>query len=57
MLFCTDAVSKPQHDLHFQIKLCFPEEGLVYDYRLEDAGISNLSDEEEEDKGRKVIHF
>ncbi|XP_031423008.1 dynein axonemal heavy chain 1 [Clupea harengus] len=37
-----------------RIKLCFPEEGLVYDYQLDDAGISILSDEEDEDKGRKV---
>lgn len=40
---------------HLQIKLCFPEEGLVYDYQLDDAGISILSDEEDEDKGRKVL--
>ncbi|XP_041945152.1 dynein heavy chain 1, axonemal isoform X2 [Alosa sapidissima] len=37
-----------------KIKLCFPKEGLVYDYRLDDAGISNLSEEEEEDKDGKV---
>lgn len=37
----------------FQIQLCFPEEGLVYDYRLDDAGISNLEDDEE-DEERKV---
>ncbi|GAA6221830.1 dynein heavy chain 1, axonemal-like [Lates japonicus] len=36
-----------------KIQLCFPEEGLVYDYRLDDAGISNLEDEEE-DEERKV---
>ncbi|KAM4613811.1 dynein axonemal heavy chain 1 [Polymixia lowei] len=34
--------------------LCFPEEGLVYDYRLDDAGISNLEDDDEDQKGRKV---
>ncbi|XP_022600673.1 LOW QUALITY PROTEIN: dynein heavy chain 1, axonemal-like [Seriola dumerili] len=36
-----------------KIKLCFPEEGLVYDYRLDDAGISNLEDDDE-DEERKV---
>uniref|UniRef100_A0A4W6F8M2 Dynein axonemal heavy chain 1 n=1 Tax=Lates calcarifer TaxID=8187 RepID=A0A4W6F8M2_LATCA len=36
-----------------KIQLCFPEEGLVYDYRLDDAGISNLEDDEE-DEERKV---
>lgn len=37
----------------FQVQLCFPEEGLVYDYHLDDAGISRFDDEEDE-KGRKV---
>ncbi|XP_069045720.1 dynein axonemal heavy chain 1 isoform X1 [Lepisosteus oculatus] len=38
-----------------KVQLCFPEEGLVYDYRLDDAGISNVAEEEEEEKsGRKV---
>jgi dynein heavy chain len=37
-----------------KVELCFPEEGLVYDYQLDDAGISNMGDEEEEDRGRKV---
>ncbi|XP_040889376.1 dynein heavy chain 1, axonemal [Toxotes jaculatrix] len=36
-----------------KIQLCFPEEGLVYDYRLDDAGISNLEDDHE-DEDRKV---
>lgn len=36
-----------------QIQLCFPEEDLVYDYRLDDAGISNLEDDDE-DEERKV---
>ncbi|XP_029455356.1 dynein heavy chain 1, axonemal [Rhinatrema bivittatum] len=31
-----------------QIKFLFPEEGLVYDYKLDDAGISIADDEEEE---------
>uniref|UniRef100_A0A3Q3STI9 Dynein, axonemal, heavy chain 1 n=1 Tax=Mastacembelus armatus TaxID=205130 RepID=A0A3Q3STI9_9TELE len=35
------------------IQLCFPEEGLVYDYRLDDAGISNLEDDDEHEE-RKV---
>ncbi|XP_051777061.1 dynein axonemal heavy chain 1 [Erpetoichthys calabaricus] len=37
-----------------QIKLCFPEDGLVYDYRLDDARISHLSEEEEEEEERKI---
>lgn len=41
------------HVFAFQIDLCFPEEGLVYDYRLDDAGISNLGDDDE-DEERKV---
>uniref|UniRef100_A0A3Q3IZZ6 Dynein, axonemal, heavy chain 1 n=1 Tax=Monopterus albus TaxID=43700 RepID=A0A3Q3IZZ6_MONAL len=36
-----------------KIQLCFPEEGLVYDYRLDDAGISNLEDDDE-NEGKKV---
>lgn len=36
-----------------QIQLCFPEEAEVYDYRLDDAGISNLEDDHE-DEERKV---
>ncbi|XP_065097060.1 dynein axonemal heavy chain 1 [Paramisgurnus dabryanus] len=38
-----------------KVQLCFPEEGLVYDYHLDDAGISRFDDEEEkEGKERKV---
>ncbi|MCJ8744212.1 hypothetical protein PDJAM_G00116030 [Pangasius djambal] len=37
-----------------KIKLCFPEEGLVYDYRLDDAGISHLHEDEEDAKRREV---
>ncbi|XP_072576883.1 dynein axonemal heavy chain 1 isoform X1 [Vulpes vulpes] len=33
----------------------FPEEGLVFDYRLEDAGISNTNDDEDEDEEGKQI--
>ncbi|TKS70983.1 Dynein heavy chain 1, axonemal [Collichthys lucidus] len=36
-----------------KIHLCFPEEDLVYDYRLDDAGISNLENDDE-DEERKV---
>ncbi|XP_040015424.1 dynein heavy chain 1, axonemal [Xiphias gladius] len=36
-----------------KIQLCFPEEGLVYDYRLDDAGISNFEDDDE-DEEKKV---
>lgn len=33
-----------------QIELCFPEEALVYDYRLDDAGISNFKDDDEDEE-------
>lgn len=37
------------------MKLLFPEEGLVFDYRLDDAGISSTEDEEdEEEEGKQV---
>ncbi|XP_036957739.1 dynein heavy chain 1, axonemal isoform X2 [Acanthopagrus latus] len=36
-----------------KIHLCFPEEALVYDYRLDDAGICNFEDDDE-DEERKV---
>nr|XP_023655546.1 dynein heavy chain 1, axonemal [Paramormyrops kingsleyae] len=36
-----------------KIHLCFPEEGLVYDYRLDDAGIDGLGEDDKE-KERKV---
>lgn len=36
-----------------QIELCFPEEALVYDYRLDDAGVSNL-EVDDGDEARKV---
>lgn len=41
----------------FQAQLCFPEEGLVYDYHLDDAGISCFDEEEEDGKERKVSMF
>ncbi|XP_058647833.1 dynein axonemal heavy chain 1 isoform X3 [Onychostoma macrolepis] len=37
-----------------KVQLCFPEEGLVYDYHLDDAGISCFDEEEEDEKERKV---
>ncbi|XP_066527086.1 dynein axonemal heavy chain 1 [Hoplias malabaricus] len=40
-----------------KIELCFPEDGLVYDYQLDDAGISILSEDEEDAKARKVQWF
>lgn len=37
------------------MKLHFPEDGLVFDYRLDDAGISSTEDEEdEEEEGKQV---
>ncbi|XP_032177365.1 dynein heavy chain 1, axonemal isoform X1 [Mustela erminea] len=37
------------------LTLLFPEEGLVFDYRLEDAGISSSSDDEDEDEEGKQV--
>lgn len=37
------------------MKLLFPEDGLVFDYRLDDAGISSTEDEDdEEEEGKQV---
>lgn len=33
----------------------FPEEGLVFDYRLEDAGISSTNDDEDEEEEDKQV--
>ncbi|XP_023791251.1 dynein heavy chain 1, axonemal [Cyanistes caeruleus] len=38
-----------------RIKLLFPEEGLVYDYKLDDAGLS--STEEDDDEVPKQVHW
>lgn len=41
----------------FQIQLCFPEEGLVYDYRLDDGlGNQDGDDEDEEGKVKEILH-
>ncbi|XP_066555780.1 dynein axonemal heavy chain 1 [Amia ocellicauda] len=37
-----------------KVRLCFPEGGLVYDYRLDDGGVSSLAEDEEEDRQREV---
>ena len=53
----SDWASSPvSHPLHpSQVALLFPEEGLVFDYRLEDGGISSTSDDEdEEEEGKQV---
>lgn len=43
-----------------QVSLPFPEKGLVYDYRLDDGGISSTrksDDDDEEDKKKKKVHL
>ncbi|XP_049589438.1 dynein axonemal heavy chain 1 [Syngnathus scovelli] len=40
-----------------KITLCFPEEGLVYDYRLDDAGISRWNEQEEEDRKVQWVNW
>lgn len=42
--------------LFSQVKLLFPEEGLVYDYKLNDAGLSSTEDVDEDDSG-EVKYF
>ncbi|XP_077133083.1 dynein axonemal heavy chain 1 isoform X2 [Ranitomeya variabilis] len=37
-----------------KVTILFPEDGLVYDYVLDDAGISSVAEDEEEDARRKV---
>ncbi|XP_030213444.1 dynein heavy chain 1, axonemal [Gadus morhua] len=37
-----------------KMDMCFPDEGVVYDYMLDDAGISNFVDGHEDDQERKV---
>ncbi|KAM4722817.1 dynein axonemal heavy chain 1 [Rhinophrynus dorsalis] len=39
-----------------KMDMMFPEQGLVYDYMLDDAGISNTVEEEEED-GKKPVRW
>ena len=46
----------PPHPDPLQVALLFPEEGLVFDYRLEDGGISSTSDDDdEEEEGKQVM--
>nr|XP_019941835.1 PREDICTED: dynein heavy chain 1, axonemal [Paralichthys olivaceus] len=40
-----------------KIQLCFPEEGQVYDYRLDDAGISKFEDDDEEDEEERKVQW
>ncbi|XP_072845881.2 dynein axonemal heavy chain 1 isoform X3 [Pogona vitticeps] len=37
-----------------KVELLFPEEGLVYDYKLDDAGISSVEEDEDEDVVKMV---
>ncbi|XP_061731227.1 dynein axonemal heavy chain 1 [Nerophis ophidion] len=37
-----------------KVVLCFPNDGLVYDFRLDDAGISHWNEQEEDTKERKI---
>lgn len=38
------------------MRLLFPEEGLVYDYKLDDAGLSS-TEEDDEDVRKEVKYF
>lgn len=40
-----------------QIQLLFPEEGLVYDYKLYDAGLSSAEEDLDEEVIREVKYF
>ena len=37
-----------------QISMPFPDEGLVYDYRLDDGGASKTKEDEEEEESKKT---
>ena len=37
--------------LFLQIKIPFPESGLIYDYKLDDAGITQTTPDDDEDEG------
>lgn len=37
------------------MKLGFPEDGLVYDYRLDDAGISSTEDDDDDEDENKQV--
>ncbi|XP_029774824.1 dynein heavy chain 1, axonemal isoform X2 [Suricata suricatta] len=57
-----DSISRVSFSYWLRIKMKienltihFPEEGLVFDYRLEDAGISNANDDEDEDEEGKQV--
>ncbi|MGH0183081.1 UNVERIFIED_CONTAM: hypothetical protein FKN15_013335 [Acipenser sinensis] len=39
------------------IMLCFPDEGQVHDYRLNDAGISSKADDEDEEGGSRQVRW
>ena len=39
----------------FQIKMPFPDDQLVYDFRLDDGGISKTSADDDEDEDKKKI--
>lgn len=39
----------------FQIKMPFPAGKLVYDFRLDDGGISNITAEDDEEDEKKKI--
>lgn len=43
--------------LFSQIRLLFPEEGLVYDYKLDDAGLSSTEEDVDEEVIREVKYF
>ena len=37
-----------------QISMPFPEEGQIYDYRLDDGGVSKTGEDEEEEENKKT---
>lgn len=43
--------------LFSQVRLLFPEEGLVYDYKLDDAGLSSTEEELDEEVPKEVKYL
>ena len=43
-------------NFYIQVKMLFPEDGLVYDYQLQDGGVSNSNNDGDDDdeEGKNV---
>ena len=53
-VLCRDVLYIGHAVVPLQISMPFPEGGLVYDYRLDDGGVSKTGEEEEEEEQKKT---